>query len=329
MFKRLIIGSAIVLIAVAASFLLMRGAKTQAVKPRIVLPGHAVRAWSAAFFPDGSRIATAGDDGVHIWDIYSGRLLHTMNYSGAHCAAVSHDGKTIAVAGGSPGLYLWNVENGQTFTQVARPYRSSAALSSDGQKVAAANGLPANSISIWDVKTSALLHTLHGVAEYGDRQIQVAFSPDGTTIAAVDGSRSVKIWDVKTGAPLHTLQNPFFVAFSAAYSPDGTKLASASFDEAVWIWDVKTGALLQKFDPHQEYLHSASYLPDGKRLVSGGEKTIKIWDVKTGALLQTLHNPLGTISFIPIAVSPDGRAVAAFSNNEVLIWDINDAAPAP
>ena len=67
--------------------------------------------------------------------------------------------------------------------------------------------------------------------------IDVAFSPDGATLASY-GSQGATIilWDVATGKRLHTLEGHTLRVNSVAFSPDGATLASGSRDGTIILW---------------------------------------------------------------------------------------------
>ncbi|MFF3573846.1 WD40 repeat domain-containing protein [Nocardia jiangxiensis] len=65
----------------------------------------------------------------------------------------------------------------------------------------------------------------------------IAFSPDGTLLAAGGNFGSIALWNARTrqpdGAPLtgHTDK-----VTSVAFSPDGTLLATGSWDNTIRLW---------------------------------------------------------------------------------------------
>ena len=72
----------------------------------------------------------------------------------------------------------------------------------------------------------------------------VAFSPDGTTLAANSDDNTVFLWDIASQKQLATLKehvdpSVFSGAFSVrsvSFSPDGTLLASGAEDGTVLLW---------------------------------------------------------------------------------------------
>jgi WD40 repeat protein len=69
------------------------------------------------------------------------------------------------------------------------------------------------------------------------RQMALAFSPDGRTLASGSPDKTVKFWDTASGQPLRTLTHNDYV-HSVAFSPDGRTLASGSDDNTIKLWDV-------------------------------------------------------------------------------------------
>src|SRR5262249_57755882 len=70
---------------------------------------------------------------------------------------------------------------------------------------------------------------------------QVAFSPDGETVAGGGEEGTVNQWDVKTGDQRKTLRWHGGPVGAVAFSPDGRWLASGGVDRTVQLVDWASG----------------------------------------------------------------------------------------
>jgi WD40 repeat protein len=109
----------------------------------------------------------------------------------------------------------------------------------------------------------------------------VAFSPDGGTLAASAANGTVRLWDVGTHRPRGaTMAGHTAAIFGLAFSPDGRTLASASADKTVRLWDVATQLPLGvPLVPRDEVAGAVVFSPDGSTLVSIGQlAAVAEWD---------------------------------------------------
>jgi WD40 repeat protein len=107
---------------------------------------------------------------------------------------------------------------------------------------------------------------------------RVAYSPDGTLIAAGDCAGYLRIWEANTGRVVMrpSEYEPGAAVTSIDFSPDGQFLLTAggsgpySLTTKLWVWDVRSGqlvAVLRGAAPAT----TASFSPDGKSVLTVDE----------------------------------------------------------
>jgi len=77
---------------------------------------------------------------------------------------------------------------------------------------------------------------------------QVAFSPDGKTIATASNDNSVRLWDAQTGSALKTLSGHQGRVTHIAFSPDSSWLVSGADDNTIRRWNTADGELLETLE---------------------------------------------------------------------------------
>jgi WD40 repeat protein len=77
------------------------------------------------------------------------------------------------------------------------------------------------SITVWDRKRSTAIRSIHSG---GDELRQLAFTPDGTALAAGGIKGVIRLWDPVTGQELASLSAHQAQINGLAFSPDGSIL---------------------------------------------------------------------------------------------------------
>src|SRR5262249_17858190 len=141
-------------------------------------------------------------------------------------------------------------------------------------------------------------------------------------IASASEDRTVKVWDALTGKVELTQRGEKAGFAGVAFSPDGDRLAAIGTDRLIRVWETAGGRELVVFGraaPGLEVGSKIAFGPDGKYLVVGGA-TVTVWDSETGHEVRTLE---GSPKYADrVAVSRDGKLVAAAGNGPVVVWDL-------
>jgi WD40 repeat protein len=230
---------------------------------------------SVAFSPDGSKIATCGNDKmIKVWDVKTGDELLTIdwnselygNSSWKHSHPLmlvfSPDGKYIATSEGcepyESGAYirLWDASSGRQVKKYNHGYHFPNALvavdiSSDGKYVL--GGGYGGIIKVWEIESGKEQKAI--TAHTGVNGVTSAkFSPDSKYILSGGGDNIVKLWDVSTGKEIRRFTGHAagpIGGLKVAFSPDGKHALSTGTDASVRFWDVATGeeiAMMVGFD---------------------------------------------------------------------------------
>ena len=292
--------------------------------PRLagVLGRHSAYVTAVAFSPDGSLLATASGDGtVRLWNTGTRETVHilTGHEEGVSGVAFSPDGAKLASVGGDRILRLWRVATGRPLrtTEFGRAsYLAGVAFRPPhGDQVAAAGW----DGEVWLCGTGrgASIGSLPGS---GERMSAVAFSPDGSLLAAADNG-AAQLWNMETGRTWHPLIGHRQPVTDVAFSPDGRLLGTASADRTARLRDVAAGGTtLQILTGHTDKVLGLAFSPDGRLLATVGEdRTLRLWEVATGMPLSTVVAHDGSVS--AVAFSPDGTLLAtASADNTARLW---------
>lgn len=275
---------------------------------------------SAAFSPDGKRLATADKKGIiRLWDITNGNLLWTLPGHKEQIWQItfSQNGKQLVSAGWDHTVKLWDIASQREVLTFGMHEGKvcGIAFSPDGQTLATASW--DKQIRLWDIDTGKLIKTLRGHQNW---VWDVKFSPDGSKLASASEDSTVRIWDANTGEKLFELTGHNASVYTVAFSPDGSKLASGSNNGSIKIWDTDNGQQFASLGERSFAVSSVVFLPDGQKLMSAGfDRVVHFWEVATAREYAQLK---GHSDVIRAAVfSPNSNLLATASDDQtVKLW---------
>lgn len=299
-------------------------------------------AWS----PDGKYIASAClDHCVRIWDVAtrkSRRFAADDNgpkdaFPGYAFVGSLEGGKVLLEAGGGQ-LRYWDAATGKPAREsVDGPWAmSTARLSADGKQLAVA--LPGG-LQLYDVASGRK----SGAADAPAGSIQqLAFAPDGKSLATRSGSRSeVQVWSAENGQFLRKIEadpkRRHVVASDLGFASNGDGMVLAREINAADAKDMQlhlarwtaTGETKRSVGPIAGgmgatfgILGRVALLDSGRTIAAAGlEGNVALYDPTSGRAIQTL--PGSDATHAMLVASARERVVAVDKFGAVRAWEPN------
>jgi WD40 repeat protein len=295
--------------------------------------GHERSVFNVAFAPDGRLLASASyDKTLRLWD-----LTHPENAAEVLTnaetvlnVAFSPNGSLLAATYAQGSVRIWDVKSRTVLGTYKKHPDNVFAVAFDptGRKIAT-GGRHDQAVQIWDPDTGRALGSLPWKMDVRG----VAFSADGTLLAAAGYLGAVKVWDLsRPGAEATTHHLYAGPVLNLAFSPNNRDLAWCTIMGQIQIIDARTGTEVRTFRGHDGPVNSLAFSPDGRRLASaGGDRRVRVWSVDAPQEVQS-HLLEGGWNY-DCAFSPDDKYLAlagginhsrpAAEHKSVRLWDVD------
>jgi WD40 repeat protein/DNA-binding XRE family transcriptional regulator len=151
----------------------------------------------------------------------------------------------------------------------------------------------------------------------------VAISSDGVYAVSCGGDCAV-VWGPSNGREPIVIRTPGGEAWRVAMSADGHLVAVGAGDGTTTLWDARNGQSMGVLQCHTGGVRGLALSANGDLLASSGaDGTVRIWDTQKGACLKQFARVAGDAADArAVALSPDGRIVAAGDGGAVYVRDV-------
>lgn len=308
----------------------------RATRPRPLDGLHRMEIKAIALSADGRTVATACEDGLGgVWDVTSGRLLHTLRGMtvAARQVALGSDGRTLTTVS-QAGTRTWDLTTGFAGEPVGIPAAlmtrglasnepdpvTVAAFSRDGRWLFTASRDRVTQLR--DLKDGASPRRLAGPA---GNVSHAQFSPDGSVLVAGTRDGAIRLWETATGRLIRRTRGVDWPG-SVAFSPDGRWVALGTEYGAPVVLDATTGlevlgrSRAGTGPGPDETVWSVAFAPDGGLIVTGGgDGTARVLEFPGGREVRSVrHGTTGPV--VAVAFSPDGARFATADGQSVKLW---------
>lgn len=275
--------------------------------------GHRALVKDVVFTPDGEFLLSASDDKtIRVWDWRSGVTLRTIRgqigpgqEGKVFTLDVSPDGATIAAAG-------WFGPS-------------------------AGDSPPYGDVRLFDLRSGRLVSVLKGNPWVVH---DVAFSPDGTRLAAAGQEGFVYLWKKdESGAwqPETRLDGDSLRIEKIAFAAGGTRLAAVTADYGIRLWDLAGMGPIDMPDAavlEDVPVRALAVSPDGSLFATGADDgRVHVWRTDDGGLADTVPQrgfAVGALAFAEaggaLIVSCGYRCAGRF---EQTVWRFGTGEGAP
>jgi WD40 repeat protein len=155
------------------------------------------------------------------------------------------------------------------------------------------------------------------LANIGDHVIALAWSGDGSKVAAASVSGPISLFDSTAGALKLTLPGHHFGTTSLAWQSGGKLLASSGQDGKVRLWDALAGTEVAALDGGSTWVEQLAWHPQGHLLASGAGKKLRLFS-DMGELIRTYPDQAASIA--AIAWLPKGKEFVTGCYGGVSFW---------
>ncbi len=264
----------------------------------------------------------------YLWQLCQPDMSFSLRRNSAPvgAAALSQDGRLLAVQTGGNKVTLWDLTTKRPMTELpGLGWIRAMTLSPSGRVLAVSRAKEgeAPTLEFWDMHSGKLTRAFSPPFPV----LSLAFSPDGTLLATLNGQGTAEVseWESNrsitnlNAAPLRRGGTGVVV-----FSPDGNRLAVGVDYGCLQIVNLRSGAVRTIETQTIDGVSALAFSPNGQLLAAGfayTSGTVGLWDSDSGEPRGQFTNATAWVR--ALAFAPDGRRLAATSKNGTIqLWNV-------
>jgi len=215
-------------------------------------------------------------------------------------------------------IQVYDLQQNKRVLQLPDGFALAMAFSNDPEDLKLAWGVRDGRIKITRIPSGESLPDLVGhTALVGS----LDWSPDDSTLAAIDMDYEVRLWNAEDSSTLASLPVKDREGFNlVSFSPDGRTLVVLG-EQSVRFWDARTGALRSESTLELDEVPWLNFLPGENRLLIGGSEVLYALDVDPARDYQALvghRDPVDELFFPAL----DNSLVSKANDDTIRVWDL-------
>jgi WD40 repeat protein/tetratricopeptide (TPR) repeat protein len=259
------------------------------------LEGHTSYIINAAYSPDGTLIATVGDDGtVRVWNGVDGKEIGILpgETNNVVSVAFSHDSKLLATASDDGTARVWQASNLNVQVTLKRQTGdfTSVAISPDNRRAATASA--SGIVVVWDIREGENL-SLHTTAP-GDSYERIELNADWLRMGTTQDTWAHPVWDKGRCGSITIISEAEYAAREVRLLAGGTRVITIGEETLPRIWNADTGEPIGTLEGLLGVINPGNInsrlrlLVDRTRILTRSPEGFKLWDAATAMPVANL-----------------------------------------